>query len=79
MKIQSFLWNFFAEVCLMISFSFLLDQNVLTIFLPILGIAILACAGGCCYMERKRKERIKRGESIPKIQYSRSNSKYNCD
>jgi len=39
------------------------DQNVLTIFLPILGIAILACAGGCCYMERKRKERIKRGEA----------------
>jgi len=40
------------------------DQTVLTVFLPILGVAIIACAGGCCYMEKKRKERILSGVSV---------------
>jgi len=40
------------------------DQTVLTVFLPILGVAIIACAGGCCYMEKKRKERILNGVTV---------------
>nr|XP_039265074.1 uncharacterized protein LOC120340780 isoform X1 [Styela clava] len=40
------------------------DQYVLTVFLPLLAIAILACAGGCCYMERRRRRRKKRNGGI---------------
>lgn len=36
------------------------DQNVLTIFLPLLAVAILACAAGCCYMEKRRKKKFKK-------------------
>ncbi|XP_076808497.1 uncharacterized protein LOC143451668 isoform X2 [Clavelina lepadiformis] len=37
------------------------DHNVLTIFLPILAVALVACAAACFWMERRRRTKLKKG------------------